>query len=128
MYINIPVVKSRNYNQKTNEVTSEKSELTVKIETSFLAHYKWEQEFQQQMQCDLLTYTERVSKMANNEDMAKANLLGILKLLYCYIDSDEIKNFKEFLSILDLEVADEILKVLSDVLTIVMKSATTEKK
>lgn len=128
MYVVIPIIKNKTYDQKSGQVNVEKDTLKVRIDTSFLAHLKWEQEFQEIMKCDLNEYTQRIAKIQTNADMVKANMLGVLKLLYCYIHSDDIPSFKNFLELLDYEVAEEIIKILAEVLENISKSSVSEKK
>lgn len=128
MFVNIPIVKSKKYNEETKEVIIEKDTLKVNIDTSLLAHLKWEEEFQSSMNCDLNEYTQRIAKLHENKQLDKASMLSVLKLLYCYIHSDQVPSFKKFLSLLDIEVAGEILDILADVLDNVAKSAVSEKK
>lgn len=127
MIVNIPIVKNKTFNNETGQVTIVKGEMKVNIDTSFLAHLKWEEQFQQILQCDLTEYTQRVIGWTKNESTAKQNFLGILKLLYCYINSEELPTFKDFCKLFEYEVAGEILEVVGKVLTEIQKSMVNEK-
>ena len=128
MYVTIPIIKERKIDKNTNKVDVIKDEIKVRVDTSFLAHLKWEQEFQEIMKCDLNEYTQRIASIQNDKELVKTNMLGVLKLLYCYIHSDDIPSFKNFLQLLDYEVAEDILNILSDVLNNISKSSVSEKK
>lgn len=113
MIINIPTIKKT---LKDNKVEKIRSEMEVSVDTSFLAHLKWEEHFQRTVGYDLATYTSIVSEWLKDDTKSKANLLGMLKLLYCYISSDKLPTFKDFCIMFDFEIADEILKKIAIVL------------
>lgn len=115
MKITLPTIK-RNYNENTKQIDVVRGEIEVDIDTSFQAHLKWEEQFGNTMNCDLATYTERVKSWLEDTGKSKANFLGLLKLLYCYVSSPELPTFKEFCRLFDYAVADEILTKIKDVL------------
>ena len=123
MIIGLPVVQ-KNWNEDTKQITIQKSEIKVDIDTSFRAHLKWEEQFGATVGCDLSTYTERVKMWIKDSQTAKAQLLGLLKLLFCYINSDKIPTFREFVALFDVEVADEILEKINTVLEQIGKTAS----
>jgi len=124
MKLTLPIIKERVYNEDTKKIKTTRGTLDVQLITSYRAHLKWEEQFQSVLKTDLVTYTQRVYKWAKNEDTAKANLLGILKVLYCHVDSHELPDFAAFTDMLDYSLADEILEVLSVVLDEIGKSAS----
>lgn len=113
MIVKIPTITKR---VEDDKVVKERGEMPVEVDTSFLAHLKWEEKFQEQMGVDLSTYTERVRKWLKDEKKAKANMVGLLKLLYCYVNSDKLPTFTDFVKLFDYEVADEILNKIGVVL------------
>lgn len=121
MKIKLPIIKKELID---GEVVKKRSDLEVDIDTSFRAHLKWEEHFLETMKYDLTTYTEMVKKWLEDENSAKVKLLSILKLLYCYVNSDKLPTFKEFCSLFDYEVATEILQKIADVLEQVGKVAS----
>lgn len=128
MFVNIPIIKNKSYDPKTKQIIIEKGTLEVNVDTSLLAHLKWEEEFQEQMKCNLNEYTYRIQKLHDNHQIGKAEMLSVLKLLYCYLHSEQVPSFKKFLSMLDYEVGNEILEILCDVLNATGKGATNQKK
>jgi len=98
------------------EIKRTKGALSVDIDTSFLAHLKWEEHFEKALGVSLTTYAERVSKWIKNNEATKENFLGLLKLLYCYVNSPELPTFTHFVKLFDIEIADEILENLKEVL------------
>lgn len=115
MYILLPTIE-KTFNEQNNKVERKEGTLRVNIDTSFQAHLKWEEQFGDTLKCDLITYTERVKSWAKNKETAKAQFLGLLKWLYCYIDSDELPDFKSFCKLFDYEIADKLLNKIATVL------------
>lgn len=113
MTVRIPTIKKEIVDEK---VIVTRNEIDVQIDTSFLAHLKWEEHFQETLKYDLTTYTEMVKAWIKNPDTAKAHFLGMLKLLYCYINSDKLPTFRDFCKLFDYDIADEVLKKISIVL------------
>ncbi|MDD4275929.1 MAG: hypothetical protein RBT65_07560 [Methanolobus sp.] len=121
MIITIPTISKEMVN---GEIKKTKGEMKVNIDTSFLAHLKWEEQFQSIVGYDLATYTEMVKIWLKDKSKGKSHFLGLLKLLYCYVNSDELPTFKDFCKLFDVEIADEILKKISAVLEEVSKVAS----
>lgn len=124
MKLTLPIIKDRVLDEKTKKIKTTRGTLDVQLITSYRAHLKFEEQFQKTLGCDLVTYTQRVAKWAETEKTAKANLLGILKVLYCHINSPELPDFESFTDMLDYTLADEILEILSVVLDEIGKSAS----
>lgn len=122
MIIKIPTIEK--HLDDNGNVVKKRSEMSVEIDTSFLAHLKWEEQFQASMGVDLSTYTERVKGWVGDEAQSKAHFVSLLKLLYCYVNSDKLPTFKDFVKLFDFEVADEILKKISVVLEEVGKTVS----
>ena len=113
MIIKIPTIKKE---LKDDKLIKHKGEMKVEIDTSFLAHLKWEEKFQENMGVDLNTYTSKVREWLEDDTLAKRNFMGFLKLLYCYVNSDKLPTFKSFIKLFDYEIADEILRKITIVL------------
>ncbi len=113
MIVKLPTIKKEYIDEK---IVRERSFIEVEINTSFTAHLKWEEQFQDRLKCDLTTYTERVRSIIKDENQAKAEFLSMLKLLYCYIDGKDIPTFRDFCELFDIEVAGEILKKIGVIL------------
>lgn len=120
MLIKIPTIER--YIDDLGNVQKKQGEMKVQIDTSFLAHLKWEEQFQPSVGYDLATYTAMVREWIKDENKQKTHFVGMLKLLYCYVNSDEIPTFKEFAKLFDYEIADQILNKISAVLEEVNKS------
>lgn len=119
MLIKIPTIERK---IEDNKAVKNIGELEVRIDTSFLAHLKWEEQFQSSMNCDLSEYTERVRMWLKDKEKSKAHFVGLLKLLYCYVSSDKLPTFRDFAQLFDFEIADQILNKIGQVLEEVGKS------
>lgn len=123
MQVNLPTIE-RVFNEDTQKIEVKKGSLPVNIDTSFQAHLKWEEQFGATLNCDLTTYTDRVKTWILDPNKAKAQFLGMLKLLYCYINSDKLPTFREFCKLFDYEIADEVLNKIKVILEEIGKTAS----
>lgn len=121
MIITVPTISREMQNKK---VIVKHGSLKLEIDTSFAANLKWEEQFQGTLGCDLITYTERVQKWKLSPKNAKIHFVGMMKLLYCYVNSDKLPSFNEFLKMFDIEIANEILGQITIVLEQLEKSAS----
>lgn len=115
MVIKLPTIK-RVYDEETGKTEIIRGELPVEIDTSFRAHLKWEEQFQAAVGYDLTTYTQIVTSWVKDPDRAKAHLVGLLKFLFCFINTDKLPTFRDFCGLFDFEIADEILKKINVVI------------
>ncbi len=104
-------------------------EINVVIDTSIFAEERWESHFPRNAANEtLFAYIERVQE---NKLVDKAHIMSNLKAIFCFIESDEITDFKSFCQMFDL--ADgEYLKKLTDKIAYIFNlvldnSATTSK-
>lgn len=124
MLIKIPTLER--YIDDEGNVQKKQGEMKVQIDTSFLAHLKWEEQFQPAVGYDLATYTAMVREWIKDENKQKTHFVGMLKLLYCYVNGDEIPTFREFAKLFDYEIADQILNKISAVLEEINKSVSAK--
>lgn len=117
MTIEVPVIKNENGKRV-------RKSMTLKVDTSFYAHYKWEEKFQEQMGMTLTEYTAKVKRLFEKDELNKADFVSLMKMLYCYVESDELPTFKDFLKIFDAEVAKEIIDAIGNVLNEVGESVS----
>ena len=107
-----------------------KSEISVGIDTSLFAEERWEANFPLQARAEtLFAYVERVGKDGLVED--KAHILSNLKALYCFMDSDELPDYKSFLRLFDLADAEYLARLtdaIKRVFEIAMSTATSDSK
>ena len=92
-------VKERIEGENGKIITQEK-EIAVTVDTSIFAEERWEKNFPANSQHEtLFRYIERVHE---NGMLDKAHILSNLKALYCFIESDELSDFKSFCQLFDL--------------------------
>lgn len=125
MRTKLPTIETK-LNEQTGQIETIRGELEVDIDTSFLAHLKWEEQFGKTMGIDLTTYTEQVEKWlkTSSEEHNKANFLGFLKLLYCYVNSPALPTFKDFCKLFDYRIAGEILEKIKIILNELNKTVS----
>lgn len=74
------------------------------IDTSVYSEERWEQHFPQLAEHEsLFQYIERVQ---GNSITERVKVLGLLKAIYCFIESDEVPSFKSFAKLFNLAVPD----------------------
>lgn len=111
------------------KITTTARDIDVAVDTSIFAEQRWEANFPAQAAREtLFAYIERVQ---NDKLIDKAHILSNLKAIFCFIESDEIADFKSFCQLFDL--ADgEYLKRLTDkieyIFNLVLNSSVATSK
>ncbi len=98
MIVNLPKVE-KVWDDEQNKIIPKHSTVQVRINNSVLAHLKWEQQFEDVEKMDLLVAIERVQATAlKSKDVSDLNkhLTLMLRVLFCFIDSDDFESFAEF--------------------------------
>ncbi|OHE41472.1 MAG: hypothetical protein A2Y16_05380 [Tenericutes bacterium GWF2_57_13] len=108
-----------NEKKQVREVTYD--DFPVQIDTSLRAHMKWEREFEPTMNCTLVEYYDRVHEWIKNEATAKAKFLSLVKLLYCYVSSEKLPTFDDFMSLFEPETRSYNLEKIRVVIVAVGK-------
>ncbi|MBD5086697.1 MAG: hypothetical protein HDT32_05035 [Clostridiales bacterium] len=81
-------------------IKTQKREIAVTVDTSIFAEERWEKYFPTNAKSEtLFAYIERVHE---NRMLDKAHILSNLKALYCFLESDELSDFKSFCQLFDL--------------------------
>lgn len=104
-------------------------EINVAIDTSIFAEERWESHFPTNAACEtLFAYIERIQE---NKLVDKAHILSNLKAIFCFIESDEITDFKSFCQMFDLADGEYLQKLTGKIAYIfnlvLNNSATTSK-
>lgn len=111
------------------KITTTDRDIDVAVDTSIFAEQRWEANFPAQAAHEtLFAYIERVQ---TDKLIDKAHILSNLKAIFCFIESDEIADFKSFCQLFDL--ADgEYLKRLTDkieyIFNLVLNSSVATSK
>lgn len=122
----LPIVEKAIENDK---LVATKKSIDVKIDTSIFAEERWESNFPQNASREtLFAYVERIKTDGLND---KAHILSNLKALYCFIEGDDIPDFKSFCQMFDIadgEYLNELTNKMRVVFDIALNgSAVTQK-
>lgn len=101
--------------------------MPVEVDASMFAHLKWEEQFQNLLNCDLTTYINRVSKKINEGKQDASVMISALRIIYCCVDSDRLPRFKDFMKLFKPEVMEDLVTSLGHVFEELSKSSVTEK-
>ncbi len=116
--LQIPVQK--NVMNDDNTITKNTENITVFIDTSFASHARWQKYFQDEYDGDTLAvYIAKSSLWLKKQEVAMAHFLDLLKVMFCFIKSDNLPDFESFLEMLDNESAPVLLQKM----TIILKEA-----
>jgi hypothetical protein len=122
-------------NLKTSEILQDgkisNTNLTCKLDTSLFAHLKWEQHFQSILKVDLTTYASKVINQDLTAEGFKANFLGILKIIYCFIDTTDLPTFISFVKLFNLSDTEALtynLESISEAFSNIKSTVISPKK
>ncbi len=103
----LPVqIKSDNGN---GDIVVNAREINVAIDTSIFAEERWEAHFPTNAAHEtLFAYIERVQEQ---KLVGKAHILSNLKAIFCFIESEEIADFKFFCQLFDLADGEYLQKL-----------------
>ena len=111
MKIQIPVL---NQEMIEDVVVNKESNLVVDIDTSIYSEERWEQNFPNLAKHEgLFQYIERVQ---NNSLTDRVKVAGMLKAIFCFIESDRISSYKEFAQMFNLAVPEYTEKLIDTLL------------
>ena len=107
-------------------VRHEKTEV-FELDTSVYSEERWEQHFPQLAEREgLFQYIERVQKDSLNE---RVRVAGMLKALFCFIESDCIKSYKDFAKLFNLaapEYTEKLINTIKDSFQIVLNGSAVK--
>lgn len=90
--------------------------LPVDIDTSVFAHARWESHFQPTLNCTLADFILRIQPILHDSRQSTSQMLSLLKVLYCHLDSNQLPTFAAFLKMQEPEVFEDNLRILSEIL------------
>ena len=137
MIVKLPVIKSK-FNEEAfkegqDPVVQVREYMDVEIDTSFRAHHKFDVHFAEDIKdangnvigrSNLVSYVERATQWMKSPISSKANYLSLLKLLYCFVNTDKLPTFNDFLGLLQPDTVDEIMQKIRIVLTHAQSTAS----
>nr|DAM82136.1 MAG TPA: hypothetical protein [Caudoviricetes sp.] len=111
----LPVVE-KSIDENNNLVVNKKN-INVSVDTSLFAEERWEQNFPHNAKNEtLFAYIERVKNAGQIE--SKAHILSNLKALYCFMEGNEIPDFKTFCQMFDLADATYLGTLIDKIKTV----------
>lgn len=112
--IRIPIIQ---YEYVDGKMVPKKEELLVNVDTSFKSHLKWETHFQESKNgVDLTSMISVVSEWIKDEKTASKHLTDLLRVLYCFIDSNKLPTFSDFVGILDINNIEDVISKITAVI------------
>ncbi len=125
----LPIMK-KTIDESEKRLVLKESEIEVEIDTSLFAEERWEKNFPHNASKEtLFAYIERVTSAGLAE--SKAHILSNLKALYCFMEGDEIADFKSFCQLFDLaegEYIKKLIKKIKFIFELVLSSSTVSPK
>lgn len=125
----LPIFEKR-VDESSKKIVTEEKEIKVAIDTSLFAEERWEANFPNNAKKEtLFAYIERI-KEAGLID-SRAHVLSNLKALYCFMEGEDIPDFKSFCQLFDLSDAEHMERLVNKikfVFEIVIGSSTANSK
>ncbi len=125
----LPTVE-KTIDEASNTLVVKDKEIDVVIDTSLFAEERWEANFPHNAKSEtLFAYIERVQKAGLMD--SKTHILSNLKALYCFMEGEEIADFKSFCQLFDLADGARLEKLVDKikyVFNIVLNSSTVSSK
>lgn len=113
-----------------DKLVVKEGEIKCAIDTSLMAEERWEQNFKHNAEKEtLFAYIERVQNAGLAE--SPAHVLSNLKALYCFIESDDLPDWKAFVRLFDLASGDYLKRLCAQikrVFEIALSAATVDQK
>ncbi len=110
----LPVLETE-LDEAAKKLIKKPRDIKVKIDTSLFAEERWEKNFPAQAKTEtLFNYVERVQEkgLASTDT---ATVLSNLKALYCFMEGDEIADFKSFLQLFNLADTNHLQKLVDKI-------------
>lgn len=124
----LPVFESH-IDEKAKKLIVEDKEIEITIDTSLFAEERWEANFPHNAKNEtLFAYIERLK---NDGVLDPAHVMSHLKALYCFLEGDDIADFKSFcqlFAITDTERLARLVGKIKEIFEIIIDSATTDSK
>lgn len=121
----LPIFEKR-IDESSKKIVTEEKEIKVAIDTSLFSEERWEANFPNNAKKEtLFAYIERI-KEAGLID-SRAHVLSNLKALYCFMEGEDIPDFKSFCQLFDLSDAEHMERLVNKikfVFEIVLGSST----
>ncbi len=125
----LPIVE-KTIDEKEKRLITTEREIDVSIDTSLFAEERWEKFFPHNAKAEtLFSYIERIKKAGLLE--SRSHVLSNLKALYCFMEGEEISDFKSFCQLFDLAEGKHLSRLIEKikfVFEIVLSSSAVSEK
>lgn len=109
----LPVIH-KTLDEETKQLVVKESTIDVCIDTSLYAEQRWETHFPHNARSEtLFTYVERIQNSGKVAD--RAHILSNIKAIYCFMEGEEIADFKSFLQLFDLADGDYVNRLIEKI-------------
>lgn len=109
----LPIME-KTINEATKSLVITEKEIDICIDTSLYAEQRWETYFPHNAKNEtLFAYVERVQSSGKIAD--RAHVLSNLKAIYCFMEGEQIADFKSFLQLFDLADGDYINRLIEKI-------------
>lgn len=117
------------FDDKSKSLVTTDKEIVVEIDTSLFAEQRWEANFPHNAKSEtLFAYIER---MRDEGKIDAAHVLSHLKALYCFLEGDDIADFKSFCQLfntIDSNRLARLVEKIKDVFEIILNSSAASSK
>lgn len=125
----LPIIE-KSIDEKTKTLIVKEGEIEITIDTSLFAEERWEKYFPDTAKREtLFAYIERFKNDGFLTD--KAKVVSSLKALYCFMEGDNIADFKSFCQLFDIaqgEYLNRLIDKIKFIFEIALSSSTTDSK
>lgn len=88
-------------------IPTENGEIKARLDMSLLAEERWEQHFPKMAEKEtVFSYIARLQNLKLTADTIAPHLLTVVKALYCFIESDDLPEFRDFARLFAMTNAD----------------------
>jgi len=94
----------------------EREDIICTIDTSLYAHLKFEEKFSN-LNTNLNTYASRFLNSELTEDYILCNFLSIMKVIYCFINTDKIECFSDFIKLFNIADGESLSQNINSIKT-----------
>lgn len=126
MKFKIPT-RQKIYDEEADSLITKEGELFLDLDTSLFAEERWERNFPEMAKkYKLFDYIQYISnaKVDNNTFN-----ISLLKVIYCFFESDDVSDFKSFIRLFDFADTDYTQKVIDKIakmLNLIISSSTVK--
>lgn len=127
MIIKLPTIKRKpiEENGEIVDIVTEKEYLAFDLDTSIHSEYRFQRYFKDTVSDKTLAdYASRIlSFKPKNSSDRMLQLASLLKIIYCFLESEKVPTYEDFEKLFDFSIAEELLTKIAKILELYAKSA-----